>query len=54
MSSEFFAGLLAGIIGVMISLIIIIAIVPTNFEKCSERYKTAEDVTECMWLLENN
>lgn len=54
MSGDFYAGLLAGIIGVMILLIAVTPFVPTNFEKCSERYNTAEEVTECMWLLENN
>ena len=38
----------------IILLIVASAFIPTNFEKCSERYKSADEVTECMWLLENN
>lgn len=26
----------------------------TNFQKCSEMYDAAEDILECLWILENN
>lgn len=25
-----------------------------NFQKCSEMYDAAEDILECLWILENN
>lgn len=47
-------GAFMGCTATLILLIVASSLIPTNFEKCSERYKSADEVTECMWLLENN
>jgi hypothetical protein len=47
-------GAFMGSIATLALLIVASSLIPTNFQKCSERYKSADEVTECMWLLENN
>ena len=47
-------GAFMGCTATLILLIVASSLIQTNFEKCSERYKSADEVTECMWLLENN
>jgi hypothetical protein len=47
-------GAFMGCVATLIILVVASSFIPTNFEKCSERYKSAEEQTECMWLLENN
>ena len=52
--SDFVSGAVTGCVATLIILIVVSSFIPTSFEKCSERYSTAEEQTECMWLLENN
>ena len=47
-------GAFMGCTATLILLIVASSLIPTNFEKCSERYKSADEVTECIGLLENN
>lgn len=47
-------GSFMGSIATVIIFMLLSSFIQTNFEKCSERYSTAEEQTECMWLLENN
>ena len=50
---DFAFGVFVGALAMGVLLIVMGSVMDTNFEKCSSRYNTAEEVTECIWLLEN-
>jgi MFS superfamily sulfate permease-like transporter len=47
-------GVLMGFLLAIFLMVIASSLVTTNFERCSDRYSTSDEVVECMWLLENN